>query len=97
MARASGGAEFMRPVGVESLTDFPADLLRAIAHAYKIMDWHENLPEDEIPPQWMWAFDKELKVWFEEVKEARKAERDNPNRSKDTEVPMMQNELSQRR
>lgn len=74
----------------------PADLLRAITHAFKILSWYENLEEEEIPPEWMWPFDDELKLWFEEMAEARKAKY-NGSGSGDTEVPLMENELSRGR
>lgn len=40
--------------------------------------WHENYPADEIPPEWMWPFNKELDDWFEEVELERERKRD-PN------------------
>lgn len=72
----------------------PLDLVRAIAHANKILDWHENLKTEDIPPEWMWPFDKELKEWFDEIKR----EQANPEPANaDTTVPMMQNELARGR
>lgn len=72
----------------------PVDLLRAIEHANKILDWHENLMEDDIPPEWKWPFDEELKEWFEEIKAARRAGQEVETRD---EVPMMGNELATER
>ena len=65
------------------------DLLRAISHANKILDWHENMVEDDIPPEWMWTFDEALNEWFEDLK----ASRANPT-PEHTEVPMMENEFA---
>lgn len=31
----------------------------------------EDLSSEELPPEWMWPFDKPLEEWFEEVKTAR--------------------------
>jgi len=53
--------------------DIPADLARAIEHATKVNMWYENLASDEIPPQWMWPHDGELKDWFDQVKVNRKS------------------------
>lgn len=68
----------------------------AIEHAHRILDWHENLPGDEIPPSWMWAFEEELEIWFDEV-EAKRKEKYGDSSSKDESVPMMNNELSKGR
>ncbi len=37
-----------------------------------MLDWYENLQKDEIPPEWMWPFDDELEVHFDQVEEDRK-------------------------
>lgn len=50
----------------------PNDLARAITQAHRILDWQENLSSDEMPPEWMWPFDEELELWFEEVERQRK-------------------------
>ena len=78
-----------------SIEEVPVDLLRAISHANKILDWYENLSEKDIPPEWMWGIDSELEVWFEEVKASHSpggAERDTRE-----EVPMMSNDLAKER
>ena len=72
----------------------PVDLLRAIQHANKLLDWFENLTEDDTPPEWMWRFDDELVKWFDEVKERRKSGYEPDDR---TEVPLMGNELAEGR
>lgn len=62
-----------------------------------IVSWQENLPEDEIPPEWMWPLDYELEQWFENVKRKRE---DKYGRSDDDdrdEVPMMSNQLAARK
>lgn len=69
----------------------PLDLLRAIQHANKILDWYENLTSKDMPPDWMWSFDKRLNEWFDRVKE----EHENPSKSAAddrTVVPLMENE-----
>lgn len=78
---------------MKSIEDLPIDLLKTISHATKIMDWHENLTEDDVPPEWMWPFDKELEKHFEQVK--KNMEDPTPKATDDrTEVPLMQNELA---
>lgn len=67
------------------------DLLRAISHANKILTWYENMPEDDIPPEWMWAFDDLLNEWFDDLKASRGTSNSTPEH---TEVPMMENELA---
>lgn len=72
-ARQNGDLTFLLPKEVKNILDMPWDLMSAIRHANTILDWHENLPEDETPPKWMWRFDDELDGWFEKVKEEREA------------------------
>lgn len=76
-----------------SIEDVPLDLMRAISHANKILDWYENLMEKDIPPEWMWSFDDLLNDWFDEVKERRGTGGD-PDKEADnrTVVPLMENE-----
>ena len=38
-----------------------------------ILDWLENLPKEDRPPQWMWHLDEKLIEWFEEVDRKREA------------------------
>lgn len=78
----------------------PADLVRAVNHAYTILAWQENLASEEIPPEWMWSLDDELEEWFEEVTRARKARFSGTASSSGSseEAPqMMSNELAERR
>lgn len=74
----------------------PTDLLFAIRHANRIIDWHENFSEDELPPVWMWAFDEELDAWFEQVKADRDAKLTGP-RDDAEEVPLLHNEYARGR
>lgn len=78
---------------MKSIEDLPIDLLKTISHTTKILDWHENLMEKDVPPEWMWPFDKELEKHFEKVKE----EMANPTSEATddrTQVPLMTNELA---
>lgn len=63
------------------LTEAPAELVQAIQHAYTILNWYENVPSDEMPPAWMWPFPDETGQWFDEVKEARRREREGGGES----------------
>lgn len=68
----------------------------AIQQASRILDWQENLPSDETPPEWMWTLDHELEAWFDEVDRKRK-ERFGIE-DDDREAPqMMQNEFAKNR
>lgn len=46
--------------------------MRSVAQANRILDWHENLQSEEMPPEWMWHLEDELVDWFEEVDRKRK-------------------------
>lgn len=70
----------------------PFDLLQAIEHANRVLDWTENLSSDELPPAWMWPFDEELRLWFEEV-ERKREEKFGTGESGD-ESDMQTNELA---
>ena len=65
-------------------------------HAQTILAWQENLPRDEMPPEWMWSVDHELEIWFERV-EAEREEKYGGTGDDRTEVPMMTNELAAQR
>lgn len=45
----------------------------------------------------MWPFGEELEIWFEGVEEQRKEKYGSGSDSGDTEVPMMENELTRGR
>lgn len=72
----------------------PFDLLQAIEHANRVLDWTENLSSDELPPPWMWPFDDELALWFEEVERKRE---EKFGGSPDEESSMERNELAEGR
>jgi hypothetical protein len=74
----------------------PHELVMAIEHAHRILDWHDNMVSEEIPPQWMWPFEDELKIWFQQVEEKRD-ERNGNHGDKDTTVPMMSNDMAKGR
>lgn len=67
MARKSGSGHLLWPQGCTYET-VPADLLQALEQAGKIVNWYENLPSEEVPPEWMWPLDWELDDWFLEIK-----------------------------
>lgn len=68
----------------------------ALSQAHKILDWFENLSGDEIPPEWMWPFDDELEVHFQEVEARRNEKYGVTSSGGDVDGgPMMANELAQ--
>lgn len=93
IAKKGGSGAILLPRGVSSIEDVPADLASAIEHGYKILDWQENLTEEEMPARWMWHLDWEIEKWFEEVRAVRAAKFGGNSDSDDREiVPMMKNE-----
>ncbi len=92
MARRSGDGALLWPRDCVTAEDVPSELVRAVQHAFKILDWHEHLPKEEIPPEWMWSVDHELELWFERVEREREANR--PGGGGDTTAEMMTNELA---
>ena len=62
----------------------------AIEHANRVLDWHENLGPDDLPPEWMWHLPEELETHFAEVKR-RRDEKSSGDSSGDETVPMMKN------
>ena len=59
-----------------------------------ILAWQENLPEDEMPPRWMWTLPDELNRHFRDVRARRK----NPD-GYDDEIdgPVIENEYAKGR
>lgn len=49
----------------------------AFAHASTICSWFENLPKEEVPPQWIWPFDDLVSEWFKTVEKAREKKFNN--------------------
>lgn len=75
------------------MEDVSVDLTRAVEHAFKILDWHENLLKEEVPPQWMWPLDHELDDWFKQIDKLRKEKYGNTESGESGE--MMQNEYAE--
>jgi hypothetical protein len=86
------------PKWCKSFEEVPADLVQAIEHAYKVVNWHENMLEEEIPPKWMWGLDWELETWFIEVKRVRENRYSSGGGSDTTEGDgeILENEYSAR-
>lgn len=55
----------------EKVKDNTHEFMMAVQHAESVLGWYENLPNDEVPPVWMWPFPDELEEWFDEIKLAR--------------------------
>lgn len=68
--------------------------MSAISHAAMILNWFENLLENEQPPRWMWALDEDLAQHFERVKADRDSGMDSDPGG---DGPMMQNEYARDR
>ncbi len=48
-----------------------------------------------MPPAWMWPYEDELEIWFENVEEQRKEKYGGGgSTAEDTDAPLMRNELS---
>lgn len=83
------------PIKVNSAEDIPWDFALAVSHGLAIINWQENLPKEEIPPEWMWCFDDELEQWFENVKAEREKKYNTGNSKTDYDKPgFMQNEFA---
>lgn len=63
----------------------------------RVLTWQENLTNEEMPPQWMWPFDEELEVWFEEVDRQRKNRFGSSDDDDEPMGAMMQNEYAKDR
>lgn len=69
----------------------------AVSHATHVLRWFDDLEPDEVPPEWMWPFPKELELWFDEVKELRREKYGISDDSSGRDAPgerMGQNELT---
>jgi hypothetical protein len=43
----------------------------AIEHALTVINWHENLPKEEVPPEHLWADAEGLEQWWARVESNR--------------------------
>ena len=43
----------------------------AIEHALSILNWYENLPKDEVPPEHLWEDPEGLELWWKDVEAQR--------------------------
>ena len=89
ISKTLGSAEFLWPKIVEADTsrtpmnieEMPADVIRVVDHALKILYWQDNLSQKEMPPVWMWHLDHELDKWFTKIKNEREAGRTDASTS----------------
>lgn len=70
MARSTGGLTVMLPVGC-TIETIPADLMTSLDHALRILNWQENLMDDEMPERWKWHLDSEIETHFKLIKDKR--------------------------
>ena len=73
VARSTGGMALLLPVDCSTVAEMPADLMLAIDHSIRLLNWQENLLDDEMPAKWMWHLDSELETHFAMIKEKRKS------------------------
>lgn len=43
----------------------------AIEHALTVINWYENLPKEEVPPEHLWADAEGLELWWKRVERNR--------------------------
>lgn len=65
-------------------------MVHAIQHAQTVVNWQENLLEEDTPPEWMWPLDFELEAWFDDVKRRRESRSDQRNDDLE-EPPLVKN------
>ncbi len=70
--------------------------MTAIQHAYRVINWQENLPGDEMPPEWMWPLGEPLEDWFKTV-EYRRKQKYGVTSDDDDDDDFMENELARGR
>lgn len=74
-ARATGSGHLVWPHDTDA-ESVPADFVIVLDHGIRILEWMENLPDDEMPEKWKWHLDWEIESHFENVKEMRKKKYD---------------------
>lgn len=76
-----------------SLVDAPHDLVAAVAFAQRILNWQENMLDEDRPPRWMWFCDHDLDDWFEALR-FKRLQNNGGSSDSEPEGPMIQNELT---
>lgn len=97
-AKSSGNGSLLWPAECKSVDDISWELSVVIQHAYRILNWQENLVQEEMPPVYIWPFEEELELHFERVDKARKDKYGSGSSGDDDDggTPMMSNELADR-
>lgn len=70
-AQQGGDLRVLYPAGAERILDIPWFLEVAIEHALTVLNWMENLPKKEVPPQRLWGDGEGLEQWWAKVEEWR--------------------------
>lgn len=70
-AQKAGDFRVLFPEGVERIDQIPWYLQVAIDHALTILTWYENLPKEDMPPEYLWEDSEGLEMWWKTV-EARR-------------------------
>ena len=55
--------------------NMPNDLFNAFEHAYRVINWQENMLDDECPEPWKWHLDWEIEEHFKVLKSRREAKK----------------------
>jgi len=63
----------------------------AIEHTLTILNWYENLPKKDVPPEHLWADAEGLEQWWKAIEERTG---DGSSTGDDYEPPMEQNDLA---
>lgn len=72
----------------------PWFLQSAIEHGLTILNWYENLPKNEVPPEHLWEDSEGLDLWWKTVEAKREDGTSSAGSSEDETPELVDNDLA---
>lgn len=70
-AQKAGDLKVLYPHHAERIDDIPWYLQVAVEQALNILTWYENLPKEDMPPEYLWEDSEGLEMWWRTVEDRR--------------------------
>lgn len=92
-AQKAGDFRILYPKDADRLDEIPWCLQIAIEQALNILSWYENLPKEDVPPEYLWEDGEGLEMWWRTVEDRRndgvETSRGHTDHDQDDQAPKM--------